>query len=211
MTDQTPAKLFVPDAYVAADPVALVRTYPFAVLTTASPSGEVWATSLPIYFETDGGTDVLIGHMARRNAHATAMQPGQPALAVFSGPDAYVSPRWYQERPEVPTWNYVAAHARGPIEMIDDEDAQRTILARTITLEEQGAERPWTLDDAPEGRVAKLLPLIRSFRIRVASLEGVTKLSQTHPASDRARVADALAGSALFGASDVAKLMRQLG
>jgi transcriptional regulator len=57
---------------------------------------------------------------------------------------------------------------------------------------EAGAEQPWTIEDAPEGRVAFLLPLIRSFRIHIESIEGATKLSQRHPAGDRERVVAAL-------------------
>ncbi|UIJ45678.1 FMN-binding negative transcriptional regulator [Sphingomonas cannabina] len=183
--------LFVPDVYRADDPAAIVGAYPFALLITTDEAG-IRATSCPIVFERDGATDRLLGHMARRNPHAPALSAGQHALAVFSGPHAYVSPRWYVEKPQVPTWDYVAAHVRGTLEPIDDEAGQLALLERTAACLERSADRPWTLDDAPEGRVAMLLPMIRSFRIHVDSIEGVTKLSQSHPPGDRARVAEAL-------------------
>jgi transcriptional regulator len=184
-------QLFAPPAYRAADPVAIVRAYPFALLTTVD-AGEVHATSTPIFFERDDSTDMLVGHLARRNPHAAVLAAGQKTLVVFSGPHAYVSPRWYVEKPEVPTWDYVAAHVRGILEPIDDDAGQRAVLARTAERLEHGAADPWTLGHAPEGRVAFLLPMIRSFRIRIESIEGVTKLSQTHPASDRARIVNGL-------------------
>lgn len=187
MTD--PA-LFVPDAYRAADPAAIVRAYAFGLITTATAQG-IHATSAPIVFERDDSTDWLVGHMARRNPHAGLLAPGQPVLIVFNGPHAYVSPRCYVDKPQVPTWDYVTAHVRGTLDPIDDDEGQRDVLRRTTEILEPGAAG-WRLEDAPEGRVELLLPMIRSFRIRVSAIEGVTKLSQTHPAPDRARVVAAL-------------------
>ena len=180
--------LFAPEAYRAADPAAIVRGYPFGLLTTGTPEG-IHATSAPIVFEHPERTDLLVGHMARRNPHAQELAAGQQALVVFNGPNAYVSPRWYVDKPQVPTWDYVTAHVRGTLEPIDGEDAQIAVLRRTTeVLEPDG----WRLEDAPAGRVGQFLPMIRSFRIRVSSIEGVTKLSQTHPAPDRQRVVAAL-------------------
>ena len=202
--------LFAPIAYVAADPGGIVNDYPFALLVTPADYG-VHATSTAVFFETDGDQDFLVGHMARRNPHAAALEGGQPALAVFWGPHAYVSSRWYEEKPEVPTWNYVAAHVRGVLEPIDDLDGQLAVLRRTAEMLEKKGEPPWTLEQAPDGRVDFLLPLIRSFRIRIDKIEGVTKLSQNHPASDRVRVVENLLKEGDGAAADVARLMAALG
>jgi transcriptional regulator len=185
----TSAELFAPEAYRADDPGAIVHQYPFALLVTANEQG-IWATSTPVIFE---GPDrrTLVGHLARRNAHASALKSGDSALAVFQGPHAYISPRWYSEKPEVPTWDYVLAQVRGRIETIDDPDDLRTILAATAAQLEHGRD-PWTLDSAPAGRVDALLPLIRGFRIEISTVGGATKLSQSHPESDRLRVAEEL-------------------
>lgn len=200
--------LYVPKAYVASDPRRIVREHPFALLITTGDRGPL-ATSIPIYFETDAADEMrMIGHMARNNPHASALRAGDKALAVFSGPHAYVSAGWYRERPTVPTWNYIAAHVRGELEPFDDDDTQLRLLERVTTMVEQGHEPPWTMEQAPEGRVAALLPHIRSFRIRIGSIDGVTKLSQTHPPGDRARVIDALEARSWFGDREVAALMR---
>ena len=183
------AELYAPAAYRADDPAGIVRNYPFGLLVTCDDSG-IWATSTPAIFEGTGER-VLMGHLARRNPHAAALRSGQRALAVFQGPHAYISPRWYSEKPEVPTWDYVAAHVRGTLETVDEPGELRAILAATAAQLERG-EDAWTLESAPPGRVDMLLPQIRGFRIRIANISGATKLSQTHPESDRRRLANEL-------------------
>ena len=201
--------LYAPPAYAAADPGAIVSEHPFALLVTAAAHG-IHATSTPVFFETDGGAETLVGHMARRNPHAAALEAGQPALAVFWGPHAYVSSRWYEEKPEVPTWNYVQAHVRGTLTPIDDRDGQVAVLRRTAQVLEARGEPPWTLEDATPGRVDLLVPHIRSFRIRVERIEGVTKLSQTHPASDQRRVIAGLIAEGGPQGAEIARLMSVL-
>lgn len=202
--------LFAPDAYVAKDPAAIVRLYPFAQLVTMGPT-DLLATSIPLFFENEGDTRTMVGHMARRNPHASALQAGQRALAIFAGPHAYISSRWYKDRPTVPTWNYVTAHVRGTIEPIDDDAAQLEILRLTARLLEQDARTPWTLEQAPPGRVDALLPGIRSLRLHVERIEGVTKLSQTHPPGDRVRVIEGLLGRNDSGSHEIARWMAALG
>lgn len=201
--------LFTPPIYAAERPAEIVDQEPFALLVTPAAHG-VHATSTPVFFEREGERDVLVGHMARRNPHAAALEAGQPALAVFWGPHAYVSSRWYQEKPEVPTWNYVQAHVRGVLTPIDDAEGQTAVLRRTAEVLERKGEPPWRLEDAAE-RVTFLLPYIRSFRIEIEKIEGVTKLSQTHPLSDRQRVADALSAEGEPGGVAIADLMRRMG
>lgn len=202
--------IFAPPIYAAARPAEIVEAYPFALLATPADYG-THATSTAVFFEREGDYGSLIGHMARRNPHAAALIAGQPALAVFWGPHAYVSSRWYREKPEVPTWNYVQAHVRGVLEPIDDPEGQLAVLRRTAEVLERKGEPPWSLDQAPEGRVDFLLPYIRSFRIRIEKIEGVTKLSQGHPAEDRVRVIQGLLAEGDEGAAEIARMMAGLG
>lgn len=190
--------------YGAPDPGDLVRLYSFA--TIISPQLHVTAT--PISFEDDDSEATLIGHMNRANPHATALTAGDPVVAICAGPHAYVSPRWYVDKPTVPTWNYVMAVVRGTIEPIDDDIGQLAVLRKSVDQMESAWNDPWTIDDAPDGRVEQLLPRTRSFRIHVESIEGVTKLSQTHPASDRERIIAGLL--ALPAEPSIASLMRNL-
>ncbi|MBU0826157.1 MAG: FMN-binding negative transcriptional regulator [Alphaproteobacteria bacterium] len=194
MTEQdTRRRMFVPDHYRAPDPRALVARYPFAQLVSAARDGSPFATSVPIYFASDAPDEtMLVGHLARANPHADVLDEGQAALAIFAGPHAYISSSWYVERPTVPTWNYMTAQVRGRLTPVDDDEEQLAIMRRTIVMSEAYNGSDWTMADAPEGKVEFLLPMIRSFRIEVERIDGVTKLSQTHPPGDRQRVIAAL-------------------
>jgi transcriptional regulator len=206
MAEPQAPSLFAPSYYAAEDPAAIVRQHPFALLVTNDEAG-IHATSIPIFFEDGDSVATMVGHMARRNSHAASLTENQGALAVFSGPNAYISASWYEEKPEVPTWNYIAAHVRGNIEPIDDPEEQISILRHTTAVLEHGSKRPWTLEQASKGRVETLLPMIRSFRIKVIRIEGVTKLSQTHPVGDRMRVARELLAHDDENAAAIARLM----
>lgn len=201
--------LYAPKDYVAPDVAAIVTQHPFAQLVTTSAAG-IHATSTPLFFETDGDRTTMVGHISRRNAHAVSLHEGQDALAIFAGPHAYISSSWYEARPTVPTWNYVTAHVRGKLTPIDDAPGQLAVLRRIAHLLEGGSAKPWTLEQAPPGRVDMLLPMIRSFRIRVESMEGVTKLSQTQPPSDRLRVMRHLLDRGDGDSVAIARLMAHL-
>lgn len=208
---ETRRRMFVPDHYRAPDPRALVARYPFAQLVSAGKDGYPFATSIPIYFETDAPDEMtLVGHMARGNPHADVLAEGQPALAIFAGPHAYISPSWYVERPTVPTWDYMAAQVRGRLTPVDDDEEQLRIMRRTIAMSEGYNDSEWTMEHAPEGRVAFLLPMIRSFRIAIERIDGVAKLNQTHPPGDRQRVIEALRKRGAAGDLEIAGLMEQL-
>jgi transcriptional regulator len=201
--------MYVPKAYRAAEPRDIVRDFPFAMLVSASPDGPI-ATSVPIVFETDAPDETgLVGHMARANPHAEVLEKVARALAIFSGPHAYISASWYRENRTVPTWNYLAAQADGTIEPIDDGQQQLRVLARSVQVLESKAAASWAPGDIPK-RVAALLPHIRSFRLVIERLEGATKLSQTQPRSDRERVIEALGQRGLPGDLAIAQLMARL-
>lgn len=202
--------LFAPPPYVAADPVAIVRRYPFANFITSDFAG-MRATAIPLFFEFDDDTTTMIGHLARRNSQAVAFHSGQSALAIFSGPHTYISASWYRERPGVPTWNYVTAHVRGTIEPIDDDSMQRAILRRAANQMERNSDAPWTMESVSSERIDSLVPMIRSFRMKVDRIEGVTKLSQTQPPGDRVRVIDQLRSRSEEGDHEVVRWMVELG
>jgi transcriptional regulator len=199
--------MYTPDPYRAVDPATIIHQYPFAQLVTGGGESPLMATATPLIFERDGDETRLVGHLSRANPQAATLVEGMPVLAIFTGPHAFISSSWYREKPEVPTWNYVAAQLRGRLTPIDDAEGQLAVLRRTSAVMERGKEQPWTLEQAPPGRVAFLLPMIRSFRIHVEAISGATKLSQRHPPGDRMRVIGALIGQGDGMASDVARLM----
>lgn len=201
--------MYAPDAFIAADPAAIVRSYPFAVVTTWS-AGKLFATCTPLFFETAGSEAIMVGHLARINPHAQAMESGQPVLATFNGPHTYISSSWYRARPSVPTWNYVAAQVRGRLETIDDAEQQLEILRHSAAITEADAAVPWTLESAPPGRVDALLPRIRAFRVHVEDISGVTKLNQIQPPSDLPLIIRELLQKRDPQATEIARMMSLL-
>jgi transcriptional regulator len=201
--------MYAPSAFAAADPVSIVRKYPFAHLITAT-ADETYATPTPIFFETDDTVATLVGHMTRINPQAQSLQTGQRVLAVFPGPHTYISASWYKTLLTVPTWDYVSAQIRGRLEIIDDDEGQIKVLRRVAEVLERDNEHPWTLEQAPPGKVQQLLPRIRSFRISVERIEGVTKLNQMHPASDRMLIIQQLLARQDSDSREIARLMAHL-
>jgi transcriptional regulator len=120
-------------------------------------------------------------------------------MALFMGPDAYVSPSWYAAKREhgkvVPTWNYVAVHAYGPVEFFEDPERLLEVVTRLTELHERPRAEPWAVSDAPAPFVRAQLKAIVGLRLPIARIEGKRKMSQNRSAADRAGVAAGLAAS----------------
>src|SRR5207253_6440386 len=130
------------------------------------------------------------GHLARANPQWRDLA-GQTALAVFSGPHAYVSPSWYEAENVVPTWNYAAVHACGPVELVEGRDDLLEIVRRSVAVYEAGMPRPWVLNTTGPF-VDRMIGQIVGFRLRIDRLEGKWKMSQNHPVERRKKVIRAL-------------------
>lgn len=181
-----------------------VVAHPFAQLITASQEGGLHCTAVAVVPEsTDAEQLTLLGHLARRNSHAEALTFTRSALLLFQGPHAYISPRWYEERPDVPTWNYIAVQIRGELELVDAVIQIEDILRRTIDHVERGEPRPWKIEHAPADLVARLVPRVRGFRMRAQRLEGTFKLSQNKTERERANI---IAGLLATGGAEEAAM-----
>ena len=177
----------------------LIQASPFALLASHGQDG-VQASHLPLLLEPgEGEFGTLYGHFARANPHWRELQGGGEALAVFSGPDAYVSPGWYPSKAEhgkaVPTWNYIAVHARGPVELIEQPERLLQIVSRLSDQHEARQPRPWSVDDAPRDYLDSMLRAIVGFAMPIRRLDGKWKLGQNRPAADQAGVRAALSAS----------------
>lgn len=169
---------------------AAIRDIHFAMLITPS-DGEIHCTHLPMMLiEEEDGALHLEGHVARGNPHWRALDRPAPSLAVFQGPQAYVSPSWYETKREtgkvVPTWAYVAVHAHGLLQRIEDGDHLARHLVQLTDRNETGRADPWSVDDAPEGFVTALSRGIVGLSLRIERLEGTWKLNQHRSDADRA-------------------------
>lgn len=157
----------------------------FGPLTGAGPEVSPIATHLPLTVIDEGEHGALEGHFARANGHWQALA-GQEALVVFQGPHSYVSPTLYAEPLSVPTWNYIAVHAYGTLELIEDDPGKEQVLNRLIHQHEPAYAEHWRA--LPEGYRRTMLAGIVGFRLPIARMEGKFKLSQNRPETDRRNV-----------------------
>ena len=167
--------------------------------------GRPWGTHIPLELDIDpAGREVLYGHVARANPQWREFGPGREVMAIFSGPDAYVSSSVYREA-DTPTWNYVAVHVRGEVELLEEGET-REVLRRLLAKYERDEARPVTLEGLPE-RVQKLVNGIVAFKLVIRDIEAAFKLSQNRDAHDRAAVMAALEARGGASATAVAEAM----
>jgi transcriptional regulator len=205
--------MYVPPAFREDDIAAILATIDEARLShlvTATEQGLV-ATPLPMFLVRDEGPQgTLYGHVARANPQWKLAPTGE-AMALFLGPHAYITPNWYAAKQEthrvVPTWNYVAVHAYGPVEFFEDADRLRDIVTRLTNLHERDSATPWSVNDAPEQFVAAQLRAIVGLKLPITRIEGKRKMSQNRSAEDRAGVVAGLSDSERASDREVAKLI----
>jgi transcriptional regulator len=202
--------VYLPKHFHEADPAVLadvIERNSFATLVTHGADGLI-ASHLPFMYRCDEGAHgTLLCHLARPNPQVADLLAGSEALVVFAGPHGYVSPSWYEKKPAVPTWNYVAVHAYGTPRAIEDSAALIRLVGELAELHEGGRKAPWRLSDEPADYAAGMVRGIIGFAIPIARLEGKFKLSQNRSAVDRRLVVAALRDENDPGASAVAALM----
>ena len=194
------------------DPAALLaelcQTVPATLVTHAAEGFR--ATILPMLFDPlDGPFGTLRGHLARGNPQWRDLGDAH-GLAIFAGPDAYISPSWYAEKrltgKVVPTWNYVTVQAHGLLSLRHEPDWLLAHVRRLVDRHEQGRPDPWSLDDAPDGYAETQVRAIVGLELRIDRLEAKRKLSQNRSEAD---IAGTIAGLHQGGSADqaVAALM----
>lgn len=197
------ARVHVPAAFRTSrdEALAIADASPFATLI-ATTSLEV--AHVPLLL--DARREHLCGHVARASAIARSIADGEPLLAIFGGPHAYVSPRFYRTAPQVPTWNYVAAHVRGRASVARDDARARAIFDAMMRRFEP-PDVPG-VDSIPRDFVDSLLPGILAFDLAIESIIGKAKLGQNRARVDRESAIDALSREGAASA-ELAELMRR--
>lgn len=164
--------------------VALIQQHPFATLIMNSEQG-VEALHLPVLLEQMGERLVLKAHIAKANDVWKKVKNGAEALVIFNGPNCYVSPNHYPTKAEhgraVPTWNYVVVHVKGAVSFTHDSDWIYGVIDELTSKHEAESPTPWTIADAPEEYIHKMLSAIVGVEIAVNSMIGKWKLSQNQP------------------------------
>jgi transcriptional regulator len=175
---------------------SLMRRHPLAALVTMTGGGLV-ANHLPLLLDAaPEPLGCLRGHFARSNPQWREFLPDMEALAIFQGPEHYITPSWYAAKKTngrvVPTWNYIAVHAYGRLQLFDGAAQLRAFLEALTASQEDRFERPWRMEDAPAEYIGAQIAAIVGFELRITRIEGKWKLNQNRPAEDRAGVIAAL-------------------
>ncbi|HDR7382806.1 TPA: FMN-binding negative transcriptional regulator [Bacillus toyonensis] len=168
-------------------------------------NGEPYATHLPLLLNRE--TLTLYGHFARPNAQWKDSE-NQQVLAIFQGPHSYISPSWYETNKAVPTWNYVAVHVYGELEVVEDKQELLNSL-QDLVHKYEDPQRTYSLDDVDPDYMAGLSKGIVGFKIKINKIEGKAKLSQNHSIERRNLVVEKLEKVGSEGSKRIAELMRK--
>ncbi len=193
--------MYTPKHFVLDDPAeqqALMADNPFAQLITVDGDGLPHGSHLPILY-AEGRLD---GHMAKTNPQWQHFQAGQDVLVIFSGPHGYISPSWYKNAPNVPTWNYTALHVYGQPSLIEDAGQKKARQEQLVAAMESGFAEPWVMD-LPQSYEQGMLAGIVTFDIEITRIEGKAKMSQNRKPED---AQGAIAGLRATGRPDDARL-----
>ncbi|EKS8370817.1 FMN-binding negative transcriptional regulator [Bacillus thuringiensis] len=168
-------------------------------------NGEPYATHLPLLLNRE--TLTLYGHFARPNEQWKDIGT-QQVLAIFQGPHSYISPSWYETNNAVPTWNYVAVHVYGELEIVEDEKTLVDSLQDLVNKYED-PESTYSLNDVDPNYMGGLSKGIVGFKIKINKIEGKAKLSQNHSVERRNLVVEKLEKVGSEGSKRIAELMRK--
>jgi transcriptional regulator len=185
--------MYIPAHFAASEDVVtdLLVNHGAADLVTVTEDG-LLATMLPFVYEPS--VPALYGHVARNNDQWRKAAAGE-SLAIVRGPDAYVSPSWYESKREhgrvVPTWNYVTAHVYGRL-VVHDDPAWVENVVRRLTAKHEAARLvddadgapAWSVDDAPRPFIEGQLRAIVGLELQITRIEAKSKLSQNRPVGD---------------------------
>lgn len=202
-----PSHFDQPDSQAMCD---LIVAAPLATLVIASPAGLV-ANHIPFILDRSGhDAEKLLAHIPRANPLSTLLAQPQQCLAIFHGPEGYISPSWYATKKRhgkvVPTWNYAVVHAHGSARIVDDPAWVRRQLDALTQQNENRRASPWAVTDAPADFIEDLVQALVGIEVTVQRMEGKTKASQNQPAENQASVLAAMAAQAPEG--DLTRLMQ---
>jgi transcriptional regulator len=192
---------------------SLIREHPFALVVTLTSDG-LNANHIPMLIDPEPAPfGTLRGHVARANRIWQDFSPEAGALAVFQGPQTYITPSWYPTKKElgmaVPTWNYAVVHAQGPLKVIEDRSWLRWHVERLTERFEEARPEPWHVTDAPADYIDKMLGAIVGLEISLTKLNGKWKVSQNRNTVDRFGVVEGLRAQGDAESLAMAEMVRE--
>ena len=176
----------------------LIRAHPFGMLVSAGDDG-LLANGVPFVLDAGAsGLGTLKAHVARANPQWQHLQNGATALAIFQGPQAYVTPSWYETKRQtgkvVPTWNYAIVQVRGKVTVHEEAEWLARQVRQLTAQHEDGRAQPWAVDDAPADFLVAQMKGIVGIEMEIAEIDGKWKVSQNRPVADRIGVAAGYSG-----------------
>jgi len=193
---------------------ALMRSRPLSTLVTQCESGLV-ANHVPVQtLDEPAPLGCIRGHIARANPLWREYRADTQALAIFQGPQVYISPAFYPSKQQtgevVPTWNYAVVHASGTLRFIQDTAWLRDFVAGLTAAHEQQRATPWKIDDAPAPYIDKMLSLIVGFEFSITALSGKWKVGQNRTQADQQGVIRSLQSAHDANSQEIAALLAAL-
>lgn len=205
--------MYTPESFKVSDLPTLhaeMERSNFATMISPEPEGGLQVTHLPLLLKSDHGRlGTLAGHVAKANPHWKLFAPRRETLAIFHGPHAYVSPRWYRTEVAVPTWNYVAVHAFGTPRIMQDPQGIERHLRELIRYHEGTGPDSWRPDGLPQKTFESLMKAVVCFEMPIARIEGKAKLSQNRPAQDVPGVIHGLRATGSTDGHELAEMMKR--
>jgi transcriptional regulator len=201
--------LYIPKHFEEKDRSKLVgfmKEFNFAAIVNSAKK-RYWATHIPFLVSENGDEIILKAHMAKANPQWASFKNEEEVLVIFQEPHTYISPKLYENKVSVPTWNYIAVHAYGVPRILHSDEEKISLLEESFSEFESSYKLQW--DNLPQDYKNDLLKGIVAFEIKVTDIEGKFKLSQNRTEGDRERIISKLEGDSDKTKSDIAKYMKK--
>ncbi len=201
--------MYIPDIYKNEDPEAIrefLRKNAFGILVNRN-YGKLWATHTPMELDYNAdGSEVLFGHVSRANPQWQSFASGEQVLAIFNGPNSYISSSWYNHE-DVPTWNYTAVHVYGKIRIVEG-DIVMNFLKKLMEKYESNSENPAKFDSLSPETLLQARGIV-CYEIEIEEIDAVTKMSQGNDDENYKRIISELEKSGSPDAAAVAEEMKK--
>jgi transcriptional regulator len=186
--------------------VSFMQRYSFATIVTAI-DGIPEATHLPFLVKQENNKVLLLSHFAKANPQSAEIID-KTSLIIFTEPHAYISPKHYEKEENVPTWNYIAVHAYGKAQLIEEEDKKAELLKRTIEYYDAGYLQQW--EKLTDHYRSKMMKGIVAFEVEVTDMQAKKKLSQNRSEKERENIVNSLGNSSDTNELEIAAYMKKL-
>lgn len=145
--------------------LAFIEANPFGMLVTQGAEG-ILADHVPLLLHEGH----LYGHINRSNPNAARLD-GE-GMAVFTGPQGYVSTQWYPSGFRFPTWNFQVVHVYGRLRRLS-EQANLANIERLVRRFEPRENELFAME-----AFEKMASGTAGFALSIDRIKAMFKLSQ---------------------------------